>query len=700
MAVKYLEEADSGFMPVTPDDLDHLRATIYSDKAERSGKAGFRWSPSRQLKRSDGTETTIVWCQQTVAITKSSVVVDLHGSSIRVVVHHRQPKYGLQVTSARLTTLNRTGLSVDAPKPLHDLNPTWADVLPEEFVVAQLGPVLGFTGPKDAIADQRLVAYHRRDAVDHGSDLGVAISATIFLPVASGDPIPHRILFDLETGTMVRNAPIASACAGYAFLNDPVTKTGSFKLRPDSCADHLDPLRDPVALADLDHVGGGRRKLSGPRVQVRNHPAALGEYYEPPEQVPPFAFSARTNEFAAVSAYHHCNSMMRMVEGFGFHLHDIFCDVALPLTVEHRAKMLSGPGARDGRGINAYVTPFRAGTAQPPWNVRMLFGLADFEDTWEHPLGLAADVRFVWHEFCHVLILAATGSTEFDFAHSAGDALAAITGDPASNLPVHWRGVTFPFVPLALRRHDRDVGQGWGWNGTHYEIPNPTYGLRDPAGYNAEQILSSTLFRLYCAVGGDAVRMNQAGAEEPNLEVRRAAAYYTIYLIVRAIASLGSISTEPTQEAAQFATALMEADIGTPVLDYEGSKRPGGMLHKVVRWAFEKQGLYQTAATGRRNAPGSPPAIDIYVEDGRHGEYGHLPGWQARQDAVWVRRSADGTAGRTEALSRSAQLRLRCSPQSRHRAGTRGVGRRFRNGSRCCRRLGYPGGRLASAPGQ
>ena len=32
------------------------------------------------------------------------------------------------------------------------------------------------------------------------------------------------------------------------------------------------------------------------------------------------------------------------------------------------------------------------------------------------------------------------------------------------------------------------------------------------AGYNAEQILSSTLFSLYRAAGGDAVRDNQAGA--------------------------------------------------------------------------------------------------------------------------------------------------------------------------------------------
>jgi hypothetical protein len=313
------------------------------------------------------------------------------------------------------------------------------------------------------------------------------------------------------------------------------------------------------------------------------------------------------------------------------------------LTVDHRAKLLSGPGARDGRGINAYVTPFLGDKAQRPWNVAMLFGLADFSDSWKHPLGLAADVRFVWHEFCHVLILAATGSTEFDFAHSAGDALGAIMCDPASKLPDTWRGVTFPFIQLPLRRHDRDVEQGWGWNGTLYEKPGPTYPLRDPAGYNSEQILSSTLFRLYLAVGGDAVRSSGPGTWEPDLERRRAAAYYTAYLIVHAIASLGAVETEPTSEASQFATALMEADIGTPDLDYEGSKRLGGMLHKVVRWGFERQGLYQTAPS-RQNKPGSSPPIDIYVDDGRRGEYQYSRDWWALPEVLWVQHSDDDNA--------------------------------------------------------
>jgi hypothetical protein len=302
--------------------------------------------------------------------------------------------------------------------------------------------------------------------------------------------------------------------------------------------------------------------------------------------------------------------------------------------------MLTGSGAHDGQGINAYVTPFMGSTAQLPWNVKMLFGLADFSDSWKHPLGLAADIRFVWHEFCHVLILAATGSTEFDFAHSAGDALGAIMSDPASNLPAAWRGVTFPFVQLPLRRHDRKVEQGWGWSGTLYEKPSPTYGARDPVGYNSEQILSSTLFRLYCASGGDAVRRNAAGEWEPDLERRRAAAYYAAYLIVRAVASLGAVQTEPTSEASQFATALMDADVGTPDLDYEGSKQLGGMLHKVVRWTFEQQGLYQSSFPGQ-NAPGAPPNIDIYIDDGRHGEYDYNPSWWALPDVLWVQHVDD-----------------------------------------------------------
>ena len=88
----------------------------------------------------------------------------------------------------------------------------------------------------------------------------------------------------------------------------------------------------------------------------------------------------------------------------------------------------------------------------------------------------------------------------------------------------------------------------------------------------------------------------------------------------------------------------MEADIGTPDLDYEGSKRLGGMLHKVVRWAFERQGLYQIASAAPRNEPGRPPSIDVYVDDGRAGTYDYSSDWHALPDVVWVSNNAGGGA--------------------------------------------------------
>lgn len=642
-ALEYLRLAshtDPPLLPLSDDDLSHLEHTTGPGERSRSSEARFAWAKPRELKRNDRLETTIVWVQQTVPIKNSKIAVDVEGSSIRLTVHRAQASSRPLITSVRSTTLEDPELPVDANDVVHvlgDLKQEWADELPRDFALELLRSVLGL-GQSIVVDDLRILAYEReRATVGRSGKLGLALSAAVFMPVASGDSIAHRVLVDIPSLKRVRKTPILSACAGYAFLSDPASKTGGFKLRPDSVADLLDHERDPVGLLDLDHAGGGRRKLSGPRVTVLT-PAALGDDYDPPVQRPPFAFTARTNEFAAVSAYCHCDSMMQLVQGFGFVLEDYFGRVALPLTVEHRAKMLTGSGAHDGRGINAYVTPFRPDQMATDWDVRMLFGLADFADTWKHPLGLVADVRFVWHEFCHVLILAATGSTEFDFAHSAGDALGAIMCDPASKLPKTWRGVTFPFIQLPLRRHDRDVKKGWGWNGTLYEKPNPTYGPRDPAGYNSEQILSTTLFQLYLAAGGDAVRPDEA----PDVDARTATAYYIAYLIVRAIASLGSVATQPTREASQFATALMDADVGTPYLDYDGSKRLGGMLHKVVRWAFEKQGLYQAPSAARVDEPGSPPPIDIYVDDGRGGQYKYCNHWHTLPAVFWVRNAADG----------------------------------------------------------
>jgi hypothetical protein len=198
-------------------------------------------------------------------------------------------------------------------------------------------------------------------------------------------------------------------------------------------------------------------------------------------------------------------------------------------------------------------------------------------------------------------------SPNFGFAHSAGDSLAAILFDPGSQAPDRFE--SFPWMkvnlPTLQRRHDRDVAAGWAWGGAND---------LGAVGYNSEQILATTLFRIYRSVGGDDVHPNAA----IRLARRQFAARYMAYLIIRGIGSLATSTVTPTPTPDVFATALMNADSGTTVFD----SHPGGAFHKVIRWGFEKQGLYQPAgAPTPVTTTGDPPEVDVYINDGRNGEY-------------------------------------------------------------------------------
>jgi len=81
---------------------------------------------------------------------------------------------------------------------------------------------------------------------------------------------------------------------------------------------------------------------------------------------------------------------------------------------------------------------------------------------------------------------------------------------------------------------------------------------------------------------------------------------------------------------------LMNADIGTPTI--EGI--PGGGVHKVIRWGFEKQGLHRAAGADPRTE-GAPPAVDVYIDDGRGGEYQYSSDWW-ENTSIWNRNAADG----------------------------------------------------------
>ena len=196
--------------------------------------------------------------------------------------------------------------------------------------------------------------------------------------------------------------------------------------------------------------------------------------------------------------------------------------------LRHRAPLR---GARDGNTVNAQVRPSDIGAdlssvtttmSDPRPQIEVSFGAAnlrrrDLIDLPRNrqrlqPMGIAADRRWAWHEFCHVLNYASFGKLEFRFAHSAGDALAAIVCDPDSALR-HAAGpradrfarhITFPWVALG-RRHDRDATRGWACCGRRNlaRLASSTAFDDQRRGYFEEQLLSSALFRFYCAIGGE-----------------------------------------------------------------------------------------------------------------------------------------------------------------------------------------------------
>ncbi|MEA2265312.1 MAG: zinc metalloprotease ZmpB, partial [Solirubrobacteraceae bacterium] len=418
-------------------------------------------------------------------------------------------------------------------------------------------------------------------------------------------------ILELATLAVVYLRPFVDDVTGLVFEAEPTTTNGG----PDATGSSavMNPVRVSTTLPGLDPPSGGTQSLRGDTITVSD--------VESPTVAPPtepsgtnFDFDARTNDFAAVNAYYHCDRFFRLVDSMGWSRADYFGGTSFPTPVDHR-----GFGGT-GNQVNAHCL----GTTGGAGILQTAFALADTDDT-AHPIGIACDYRVVLHELAgHGVLYNHVSSANYGFSHSSGDSVAAILNDPGTRAPD--RFATFPWIvhfPGNPRRHDRSAADGWGWSGS---IALDPFGPLDGGGYNNEQILSSTLFRLYRSIGGDS----------SDLATQRFAARMAVYLILRAIATLTPV-TNPANAAA-FAVALTTADRG----DWVTENITGGAYSKVIRWSFEKQGLYQPAGTATpNNAIGAPPAVDVYIDDGRAGEYQYQANFWTNQ-SIWNRRAADG----------------------------------------------------------
>lgn len=412
-------------------------------------------------------------------------------------------------------------------------------------------------------------------------------------------------LVELETGAVLYLRALSSGVNGMVFVYDPITATGNAGHGPDQTNAVLNPDRTSVFLPNLNAPSGGVQALRGSRANVTN--------VEDPTTAAPtrptgsdFNYDTRTDEFAAVSAYYHADRFFALVESLGFTLSTYFSHTAFPVPVDHRGL---------GNIINAHCVGNGTGGIG-----HLCYALAHTGDT-THPIGIAADWRVHLHELGgHGVLYEHVNSANFGFSHSAGDSLAVIMNDPESHAPD--RFLLTPWVPAIARRHDRTPAAGWAWGG-----------VNDVGSYSSEQILATTLFRIYRSIGGDST----------DLARRQFAARMTVYLVLRAIGSLTPATNPAT--ALAFANALLAVD----PLNWTSEGVYGGAYGKLIRWSFEKQGLYQAVgAPTPVTTVGQPPQFDVYIDDGRAGEYPFLPvHWQTT--TIWNRRDADGLTGHQEA---------------------------------------------------
>lgn len=432
----------------------------------------------------------------------------------------------------------------------------------------------------------------------------------VIFHLGASDRLNWKALVEVETGAILWLRAMTSGVNALVFPYDPKTATGNLGNTPDSTNAVLNPLRVDVVLLDLNPPVAGTQSLSGTNVTLADDDA--------PTVAPPtkpsgtdFDYAARTNEFAAVNAYYHTNNVFNVIEDLGFVLSNYFDTTAFPVHVDHRASIFDAGGIE----VNAFCNGDGPGGSTGDGIGMVGYCLSDdtgVADTTTNPLGRSVDKWVHWHELGgHGILWDHVSSPNFGFAHSAGDALAAFQNDPESQLralPERFQYAPFRVWPAGSERFfNRTVASGWGWGGAN-----------DTGGYMSEQIVATTLFRMYRSLGGDANEVAK----------RWQASRTSTYLVLNAVGKLSPGANANTPLA--LYNKLYDADAD----DWTSEGWAGGAYNKVIRWSFEKQNLFG----------GAPPTVDLYIDDGRGGEYQYQPVHWANP-SVWNRTNADGLPG-------------------------------------------------------
>ena len=300
-------------------------------------------------------------------------------------------------------------------------------------------------------------------------------------------PLNWRALIEPETGAVLRAEALVSCVHGMVLERDPLTSSGANTLPTVTCGNAQFAADASVELPGIASVTGQPHELRGPFIRLANVSAPI---VSPPTVAngSAFDFAFTTDDFAAVNGYYHCDRCFRLIDEMGFDVSSYFDGTQFPVTrrspSEHRRT-----GKYGERGSAGQHHQHRFGwlsiCASRHWNnhrhgCRAAGNLARVRPC--APMGSPAPSQFPLR----------AQHRRHPRGDSARPGIASPRQGPHVSLDDH------NAAPRPCSRNRLRVGRAVQDD----TLPVGNFLSHDRAGYKREQILSSTLFRLYLALGG------------------------------------------------------------------------------------------------------------------------------------------------------------------------------------------------------
>jgi hypothetical protein len=396
-----------------------------------------------------------------------------------------------------------------------------------------------------------------------------------------------RVLVEAVSGHVLNVMDLSQFATGTAEVFDPnpIITSGDTTLRHNSPSATINGQRRPVSLDRLAAPSAGSLHLRGSYVlmQEEESPAVA----EPANAGGTFNFNWDDNSFLDAMAYFHLDRFQNYIQD------------TLGLTNVANYAIPVDPQGFSGVDNSHYV-PGGSGTGY----VAFGGGLQPIPSY--NPIPDAADAMVVLHEYGHAI--QDNSNPNFDNPASGvgegwGDTVAAIYYDDKHVDPGTTRGFMMSW--------DSEWGLG-SWLGRHYDVAwlfdGPEYSnalVTD--NHTAGQLWCATMFELYRKLGGDSIYSGtMAGARDLALRLHIMANFNV---------------PQRGATAQQMGQQIEAADNNL------GGWRLANGLHRKV--------IYDTFR--RRHLAGYPAnAVDVYINDGREGNYGSASQNDLFNERLWL----------------------------------------------------------------